>query len=171
MAHASAGPAPSLPLSGTEKVVQFQVGVMKATPSGRRGQHPKQHGCVTADFEVLADIPARCKVGLFATPARYKALIRFSNGRESDDTRKDIHGMAIKLLGVPGAKVLDEEASATTHDFILADNPVFLIRDTVAYVQFTDALKTTPRGEPPKAYFQWLTDNNRAEEIRSRQAS
>jgi len=42
----------------------------------RRGQHPKQHGTVRAKFEVLGDIPPEYKVGLFAKPATYDALIR-----------------------------------------------------------------------------------------------
>ena len=77
---------------------------MKGGPElrGLRGQHPKQHGCVQARFEVLADIPDPLKVGLFATPATYTAYIRFSNGAHHDDTKPDTHGMAIKLTDISG---------------------------------------------------------------------
>ena len=48
-----------------------------------------------------ADLPDRLKVGLFARPATYTAYIRFSNSREkADDTKPDVHGMAIKLTEV-----------------------------------------------------------------------
>jgi hypothetical protein len=120
-----------------DTIVRLQLALMKGTGAEQqRGQHPKQHGCVKARFEVLADIPDKLKVGLFAKPATYNAYVRFSNGREVDDTKPDVHGMAIKLTGVPGRKVLQSEATATTHDFILADKPVFFIRDTDEYVRF-----------------------------------
>ena len=41
--------------------------------------------CVRATFQVLDNIPTRYKVGLFAKPASYQALIRFSNGPQADD--------------------------------------------------------------------------------------
>ena len=82
----------------------------------RRGQHPKQHGWVRAKFQVLDDVPAEYKVGLFAKPAIYDALIRFSNGPQRTDRDRGAQGMAIKLIGVPGRKVLARQDSAETHD-------------------------------------------------------
>src|SRR5229473_2489214 len=70
----------------------------------RRGQHPKQHGCVRADFIVLPDLPDALRHGVFREPRTYRTLIRFSNGRQWDDTKPDVHGMAIKLLEVEGEK-------------------------------------------------------------------
>ena len=90
------------------------------------------------------------QIGLFASPAVYKALIRFSNGHEADDRKPDLHGMAIKLMEVPGLKVLETEASAKTHDFILADHPVFFIRDGKAYLRFMqEFMRKAPLGQPP----------------------
>lgn len=144
-----------------DAITRLQLAMMKGTGTGQRGQHFKQHGCVKAQFEVLADIPDKLKVGLFAKPATYTAYIRFSNGRQLDDTNPDIHGMAIKLTGVPGRKVLETEATATTHDFILADNPVFIIRDTDEYVRFMEniaenAAATTRLGKMPLKFMAWL---------------
>ena len=144
-----------------DAITRLQLAMMKGTGTGQRGQHFKQHGCVKAQFEVLADIPDKLKVGLFAKPASYTAYVRFSNGRQLDDTNPDIHGMAIKLTGVPGRKVLETEATATTHDFILADNPVFIIRDTDEYVRFMEniaenAAATTRLGKMPLKFMAWL---------------
>ena len=61
----------------------------------RRGQHPKQHGCVHAEFIVEPNLSEELKHGLFREPRTYRALIRFSNGRQWDDTKPDVHGMAI----------------------------------------------------------------------------
>ena len=106
----------------------------------RRGQHPKQHGCVHAEFIVETDLPQECKHGLFREGRTFPALIRFSNGRAWDDRKGDIHGMAIKLLGVEGEKVLVSDRDAQTHDFVLADHPTFFLSDLDAYVPFSQAV-------------------------------
>ena len=72
-----------------------------------RGQHPKQHGCVTAEFTVEPNLPDALRYGVFREPRTFQALIRFSNGRAWDDRLPDAHGMAVKLLGVEGEKVLE----------------------------------------------------------------
>jgi len=134
---------------------------MEGTGRDRRGQHPKHHGCVVAHFEVLADIPDEYKVGLLATPATYTAYIRLSNGAQIDDTKPDVHGMAIKLTGVPGQKVLETEATATTHDFILADRPVFFIRNTEEYVRFIeDFAQSAAQGKRPLKFINWLKEHH-----------
>jgi catalase len=149
--------------SGTQKsdidtVRDLQLELMQLEGARRRGQHPKAHGVVWAQFEVLADIPDAYKIGLFAKAAVYTAYIRFSNGSQQDDSKSDLHGMAIKLTGVPGQKILEAEASALTHDFILADKPVFFIRDGSEYARFMeDFARTVPHGMPPLAFIAWLT--------------
>ena len=99
-----------------------------------RGQHPKQHGCVRAIFVVEPHLPANLRHGIFSEPRSYQALIRFSNGKQSDDRLPDAHGMAIKLLGVDGEKVLATEKNARTQDFIMIDHPVFFVRNVADYV-------------------------------------
>jgi catalase len=144
--------------AGIDEITDLQLDLMKGTGLGRRGQHAKPHGCVRAAFEVLADIPDPYKVGLFAKPATYTAYIRYSNGSQPDDTKGDLHGMAIKLTRVPGRKIIEAEASATTHDFILADKPVFFIRDLDEYVRFMkDFAQTVPHGKAPLKFMAWLT--------------
>jgi hypothetical protein len=125
----------------------------------RRGQHPKQHGCVRAKFRVLDDIPAEYKVGLFAKPATYDALVRFSNGPQANDGDRGAQGMAIKLIGVPGTKILSAQNDALTHDFILVDGPVFFVRDTDWYLRLVDELIRLPEGRHPE---KWVADLKRA---------
>ena len=95
----------------------------------RRGQHPKQHGAVRAEFIVEPDVPADLRHGLFSHPRTYPAWIRFSNGSQDDDAKVDIPGMAIKLMEVDGRKVLEGEKDDRTQDFVLMDLPVFFSRD------------------------------------------
>jgi hypothetical protein len=107
--------------------------------SARRDAHPKAHGCVKAQFHVLETLPNRLAKGIFIPGKTYQAWIRFSNG-SSDPTRpdikKDARGMAIKVLGVPGMKLLEDEGQATTQDFILINNPVFFANDPARYLSF-----------------------------------
>ena len=53
--------------------------------------------------------------------------------------------MAIKLLGVAGEKLLDDEKDATTQDFVLIDHPVFFIKDVADYVPFMEDFRN-PQG-------------------------
>jgi catalase len=106
----------------------------------RRDAHPKHHGLVRAAF-VVDEVPAHLRHGVFATPGRYDAWIRFSNGspRVQPDRNRDQRGMAIKLLGVAGEKMLADERHAVTQDFVLASSPRFFIRKAGDYAAFTRA--------------------------------
>jgi hypothetical protein len=106
-----------------------------------RDAHRKTHGCVQANFTVLGNLPPKVAQGLFAAPASYNAVIRFSNGSGSsqDDHTGDARGMAIKVLGVPGTKLLDDEATAATQDFMMFNHPVFFVRNAPDYAGFQKA--------------------------------
>jgi hypothetical protein len=102
----------------------------------QRDAHPKAHGCVKAEFKVPR-LPQHYAKGIFAKAEKYKAWIRFSNGRPGDnpDSEGDARGMAIKVLGVPGAKLLDGDEKAT-QDFIVSNHPKFFVRNPKDYVLF-----------------------------------
>ena len=104
-----------------------------------RGQHAKAHGSVRAEFTVAADLPAELRHGLFAEPRTYRAWVRFSSSapgpRLRSDRKRDAHGMAIKVLGVEGPKVLEAERDATTQDFVLVNSRAFFCRNPQEYVE------------------------------------
>lgn len=106
----------------------------------RRDAHPKMHGLVKASFTVEPDLPAELAIGLFSQPKSYQAWIRFSNqnGTIKPDISPDIRGMAMKLMGVPGEKLLPAESEESTHDFITISTPMFVTRDTA---EFDDLIK------------------------------
>jgi hypothetical protein len=108
--------------------------------AARRAQHAKHHGCVTATFTIRDDIPADLRHGVFATVASYPAKIRFSNGRQTDDRTGDAHGMAIKLLDVPGTKLLEGQETQRAQDFILVDSETFFTGDLDLYVRLNQGL-------------------------------
>ena len=105
---------------------------------------------------MLDNIPTKYKVGLFAKPATYQAAIRFSSGPQTNDTIPGAQGMAIKLIGVPGQKILKSESDATTHDFILLDFPVFFVRETDSYKRLVVELAKLKPGAEPVQWLEWL---------------
>src|SRR5947209_3988175 len=83
-----------------KELVALQVAIMRHADPKKRGQHPKSHGCVEAEFIVRGDIPEKYRIGIFKEPKSYKAKIRYSNGASADDTKPDVHGMAVKVFDV-----------------------------------------------------------------------
>ncbi len=114
-------------------------GIKKDYSNGhaRRDAHPKAHGCVAAKFTVLDQIPNQLKKGIFSSAQSFPALIRFSNGSPNPnkpDIKNDARGMAIKLMNVPGTKLLEDEANASTQDFIFINHPVFFANEPKSYL-------------------------------------
>jgi len=120
-------------------VIEESVRKQYSAGSARRDAHPKAHGCVKAEFHVVDTLPETLSKGVFVPGKTYQAWIRFSNG-SGDPTRADIkrdaRGMAIKVLGVSGKKILEDEADATTQDFIMINHPVFFATDPARYLSF-----------------------------------
>lgn len=111
----------------------------------RRDAHPKSHGCVKATFSVLPDLDAPLAQGVFKRGKSYDAWIRFSNGNEDPnrpDYKGDGRGMAIKLMGVEGATLLERDRDTRTQDFIMISHPVFLINDPKDYESLVGAVNS-----------------------------
>lgn len=113
-------------------------------PPYRRDVHAKAHGCVRATVEVDPQVPAAYRAGVFSQPGRqYPSWIRFSNGSPGNplgDGERDARGMALKLTGVAGTKLLEGEQDAETQDFIMVNSPVFFIRNVADYAKFARVL-------------------------------
>ena len=76
--------------------------------------HPKMNGCVKAEFIIENDLPEELKVGIFKEARSFPAWIRFSNGdtKPLPDWKKDIRGFAIKIMNVPGKKIVESKKMA-----------------------------------------------------------
>jgi hypothetical protein len=122
-------------------VIEESIRKRYSAGTARRDAHPKAHGCVKAEISIVDTLPAALSKGVFIPGKTYQAWIRFSNG-SADPTRADIkgdaRGMAIKVLGIPGRKLLEDEAEATTQDFIMINHPVFFATDPARYLSFMD---------------------------------
>jgi hypothetical protein len=122
-------------------VIEESVRKQYSAGSARRDAHPKAHGCVKAEFHIVDTLPETLSKGMFVPDKTYQAWIRFSNGSGDPthaDIKRDARGIAIKVLGVSGKKLLEDEADATTHDFIMINHPVFFATDPARYLSFMD---------------------------------
>ncbi len=103
-----------------------------------RDAHAKAHGCVKAQVTVLQNLVPELRHGVLAEPGKtWQAWMRLSNGNAYPqfDSARDARGMAIKLLDVPGDKLLSSKATAANQDFVMFNHPVFFVRDVAEYKQ------------------------------------
>jgi catalase len=102
-----------------------------------RDVHSKAHGCVKAKVEV-GELEPRLRHGLFAPAGTYEAWLRLSSGdtHVQADTISDARGFALKVMGVPGEKLLAAEKDAQTQDFVMINSPQFFIRTLPEYEEF-----------------------------------
>lgn len=107
-----------------------------------RDAHRKQHGCVSANFEVL-NLKTPFRYGVFGEPGNHQAVIRFSNGSgdPQDDRKGDGRGMAIKVkMNNPAPKLLNVAGEEDSQDFVMINHPSFFVRNARDYVGFQKAV-------------------------------
>jgi hypothetical protein len=106
-------------------------------PGGmERGGNTKTHGIIRGEFIVHENLPAPFRHGIYAQPQTYRAWVRFSGpGPYITPDIDDVGFMSIsiKLMGVPGPKLMDEEKS--TLDLFGVSTPTFVTPDTKANAQ------------------------------------
>ncbi len=128
------------PLPGEEVyldsiVSSFQQQMRKLWKPGgyERGGNTKTHGIVRAEFIVHDKLPAEFRHGIFAQPKTYQAWVRFSGpGPYITPDIDDVGFMSIsiKLMGVTGPKLMEEEKF--TQDMFGVSTPTFVTPDTRA---------------------------------------
>lgn len=112
----------------------------------QRGGNTKTHGVVRGEVVIRDDIPKELRRGVFAEPKTYRAWVRLSG--PGPDSPKDIDDVgfvscAIKLMGVPGPKLMEDEQN--TQDFTAVCTPTFVTPDVNANVDLqTGILIGTP---------------------------
>jgi hypothetical protein len=106
-------------------------------PGGyERGGNTKTHGIVRAEFIVHDGLDPEFRRGIFAEPRTYRAWVRLSGpGPYITPDIDDVGFMSIsiKLMGVPGPKLMDEEQF--TQDMFGVSTPTFVTPDVRANAQ------------------------------------
>jgi hypothetical protein len=102
-----------------------------------RALHRKQLSAAQGELEVLPDLPAFARHGIFAKPGRFEVRLRLSNGGmdRAPDRTPDIRGFAFKVLGVKGDSALNN-GPATSQDFTLINQEVFGFASSDEFVSF-----------------------------------
>lgn len=115
-----------------------------------RALHAKGQLGAEAQFTVLPNLPEHARAGLFSAPASYRAFVRYSNGSgmRQHDAKSDVRGIAVKLLGVPGKKVIPGLEDARTQDFLLIRSPATPFRNADEFVPFVMAAASPLTGLP-----------------------
>jgi hypothetical protein len=152
-----------------DQIIEFWEKKVRNSPveegSGRatRGAHAKSYGVVRAEAQILSNVPAPYAQGIYATPGRHDALIRFSSASNhlgADATLGGVLGAALKIFDVPGSKLVDDEPDSATFDLVLKNNPTFLANTARHYLVLqaiaNDAPKYLARG--PAGFHELLRD-------------
>jgi hypothetical protein len=123
-----------------EFIAFLKAASLKRHPTGvvRRFNQARHAGCVEAEFTVLDALPEPHRVGLFAQPRTYPALIRFASAASATDREKDVRGLSIKVRQVPGENLT---AAATAQDFILNSHPVMMAPGTKEFLHLLQAVE------------------------------
>jgi hypothetical protein len=126
------------------EVADLQIRASEQTGGERRrGFHSKGHACLQGSFTVDPDLPADLQVGpVFGRPGTtFPTWIRYSNGSPflQKDLQGDFRGLALKLVGVDGAKIMSGKEDAVTQDFLLLNNPFMIAPDANAFMEFVRA--------------------------------
>jgi hypothetical protein len=102
-----------------------------------RALHRKQLSAAQGELEVLPDLPAFARHGIFAKPGRFEVRLRLSNGGMDrvPDRTPDIRGFAFKVLGVKGGSALNN-GPAKSQDFTLINQEVFGFASSEEFVTF-----------------------------------
>ncbi|PKH20899.1 hypothetical protein CIG19_17065 [Enterobacterales bacterium CwR94] len=111
----------------------------KQTPA-KRAAFIKQHGSAYGTFQVDEQLASQYQVGIFQPGASYEAWVRYSSDVPDEKPDKNTTvGLGIKLFGVPGEKMLEEDVHSSTLDFILQNTEVFFAADAEEMYAFKSA--------------------------------
>lgn len=113
-----------------------------------RGFHSKIHAGFKAEFEVLH--PAEPAVpyaynGIFKEYRKFDSFVRFSNGSQSikPDKKADPRGIAVKIMGIEGIKLLPGHENDKTQDFLATSHSLTsTVRNARQFIAFIRGKKS-----------------------------
>src|SRR3954468_11718719 len=125
------------------------VAIQRARASKRgavaRALHVKPH--IGAVGELMVEAGENARAGVFANPGqRWPVYARFSNGSSArqPDKAPDVRGFALKLVGVPGKKLIPGLEQEATQDFLFIDQQAIAFRNPDEFMTFVRAAKDGP---------------------------
>jgi catalase len=115
----------------TRKLTALLLEMLKKsylTGTTYRDTHAKGHVVVRGEFVIDPTLPPELRVGLFKEARSYPCWIRFANTspKPQADKKGDVRSMSLKLMGVEGQMLFQDDEKAKTLDFIMMGVPRFL---------------------------------------------
>jgi Catalase len=106
------------------------------------GVHVKTHGCASAEFRVLPNLPLELAQGIFQHARTFSAMVRFSNSSNQPqaDLIPDGRGLAIKVFEVGGVHLDSGEQDIRTQDFVMVNHPVFFARNVKDFLRLEEVI-------------------------------
>jgi hypothetical protein len=100
-----------------------------------RSVHAKSHALLAGELTVPPNLPLELAQGIFAAPATFPVVMRLSStpGDLLNDSVSTPRGLAIKVIGVPGARLPGTEGD-NTQDFIMVNGPAFIAPDAKKFL-------------------------------------
>lgn len=120
-----------------------------------RSVHAKAHGLLRGEITVLDNLPVELAQGAFAKPGTLPLVLRFSTnpGDVLDDKVSTPRGLAMKIIGVDGARLPGSE-SDVTQDFVMQNAKAFTAATPKAFLKTLKLLaKTTDKAPGLKKVF------------------
>jgi hypothetical protein len=107
-----------------------------------RDAHAKSHGILKGELEIYQGMRQHLRQGIFANPQRYSVIVRLSTapGDLQSDRTPALYGMAIKVLGIAGNKVLSDD-EGHNQDFLLVNYPVMPFGNVASYWAFQQMME------------------------------
>src|SRR5690242_785158 len=117
-----------------------------------RDAHAKGHGLTRAEFEVLDGLAPAYAQGVYAVPGRHEAMIRFSSGAPHvgpDWVMGTTAGMGVKIFGIDGPTLLEDEPDSATMDYAVINAPVFFASTLRKYEFIQQVFLEVGKAPPP----------------------
>jgi hypothetical protein len=137
-----------------EDMKEHMRGSLKAEGIGMvvRNAHAKGYGLARGEVEILSGTPKEFAQGIYAKSGRHEAIVRFSNGTNhvgDDRFLGPITGIGLKMFGIEGKTLLEDEPDSCTFDYALINHPVFFANTLAHYVFIQSVFANL--GTPPPA--------------------
>src|SRR5215468_5937682 len=95
-----------------------------------RDAHAKGYGLARGEVEILSGLPAAYAQGIYARPGRHEAMVRFSQGTShtgADRFLGSAVGIGLKMFGIEGTTLLEDEPDSHTFDYAMINYPTFFV--------------------------------------------
>jgi hypothetical protein len=117
----------------------------------KRGFHSKQIACLKGTFTVSSGIDPALAKGIFKPNETYQILGRYSGGSSivKPDSEPDVHGLSLKLLNIPGPKLLTPDSRSV--DLTMTNSPTFSTKTSSNFIELAKTLHARNAGGGVKA--------------------